>query len=603
MSGASSSPWRLLDPAPLRQGLSLVWRNGPGWTLLQLVLLVLQGAVPLLALFLTKAIVDVVAAAVSGGPRDPGRLSLLIGLAAGVALLGAVLRALSGLVTEAQSLRLSDEVQDVLHAKSVEVDLQYYESPEYHDTLHRAQLEAPFRPARIVAELAQIGQGGLSLLAMMGLLLSFHWGLVVALLLAALPGVFIKARYSHRLYHWAQRQTPAQRLTRYLNTLLTTIEYAKEIRLFDLGGMFRTRHRELRRTVTDDKLRVVTQRTRVDLLAQVIAIAAVFAAMLVVARQALVGGVTVGAMVMYFGAFQRAQDFFQSILGGLAGLYEDNLFLSDFTRFVGLKPALVDPPRPRPVPRPLRQGIELDRVTFRYPGTDVDVLKGVSFSIRPGEHVALVGENGSGKTTLVKLLCRLYDPTEGAIRLDGIDLREFRIRDLRAELAVVLQDYARYQLTARDNLWVGNVSLPQDSPRIEAAARHTGADAVIGALPRGYDTMLGRQFEHGADLSIGQWQKLALARAFLRDTGLIVLDEPTAALDPRAEAEVFDRFHELAKGRTAIVISHRLSTVRHADRILVLAGGRIVEAGPHDELVERAGVYAHLFETQARPYR
>lgn len=603
MSGASSSPWRLLDPAPLRQGLSLVWRNGPGWTLLQLVLLVLQGAVPLLALFLTKAIVDVVAAAVSGGPRDPGRLSLLIGLAAGVALLGAVLRALSGLVTEAQSLRLSDEVQDVLHAKSVEVDLQYYESPEYHDTLHRAQLEAPFRPARIVAELAQIGQGGLSLLAMMGLLLSFHWGLVVALLLAALPGVFIKARYSHRLYHWAQRQTPAQRLTRYLNTLLTTIEYAKEIRLFDLGGMFRTRHRELRRTVTDDKLRVVSQRTRVDLLAQVIAIAAVFAAMLVVARQALVGGVTVGAMVMYFGAFQRAQDFFQSILGGLAGLYEDNLFLSDFTRFVGLKPALVDPPRPRPVPRPLRQGIELDRVTFRYPGTDVDVLKGVSFSIRPGEHVALVGENGSGKTTLVKLLCRLYDPTEGAIRLDGIDLREFRIRDLRAELAVVLQDYARYQLTARDNLWVGNVSLPQDSPRIEAAARHTGADAVIGALPRGYDTMLGRQFEHGADLSIGQWQKLALARAFLRDTGLIVLDEPTAALDPRAEAEVFDRFHELAKGRTAIVISHRLSTVRHADRILVLAGGRIVEAGPHDELVERAGVYAHLFETQARPYR
>jgi ATP-binding cassette subfamily B protein len=231
------------------------------------------------------------------------------------------------------------------------------------------------------------------------------------------------------------------------------------------------------------------------------------------------------------------------------------------------------------------------------------VLRGVTFGIRPGEHVAIVGENGSGKTTLVKLLCRLYDPSHGAVRIDGIDIRDFRIADLRAEFAVVFQDYAKFNLSARDNIWFGNISLPPDSPAILEASQRTGADEVIRALPNGYDTLLGRQFEGGVELSVGQWQKLALARAFLRDTPFIVLDEPTAALDPRAEAAVFDRFHELASGRTAIFISHRLSTVRHADRILVMVDGRIAESGAHEELVEQAGVYASLFETQARHYR
>jgi ATP-binding cassette subfamily B protein len=260
-------------------------------------------------------------------------------------------------------------------------------------------------------------------------------------------------------------------------------------------------------------------------------------------------------------------------------------------------------PSPRPIPRPLCRGLEFDHVTFRYPGTDVDVLKDVSFHLRPGEHLALVGENGSGKTTLVKLLCRLYDPTEGAVRIDGVDVREFGLRDLRREFGVVFQDFAKYQLSARDNIWMGNVTLPHDTPRVIEAAQRTGADAVIRSLPRGYDTMLGRQFADGVDLSIGQWQKLAIARAFMRDSQLLVLDEPTAALDPLAEAEVFEHFQTLAQDRTTLLISHRLSTVRHADRILVMVDGSIAEAGAHDSLLARAGVYAQLFETQARPYR
>ncbi|MEZ4589445.1 MAG: ABC transporter ATP-binding protein, partial [Gemmatimonadales bacterium] len=375
------------------------------------------------------------------------------------------------------------------------------------------------------------------------------------------------------------------------------------IRLFDLGGMLRTRYRELRARVLREKIALATRRTFADLLAQVVAVAAVFGSIAFIADRVLAGGITIGGMVMYFGAFQRAQDFFRDLLAGLASLYEDNLFLRDFSRFVSLAPVVADPPAPKPVPRPIREGIEFDRVSFTYPGTTTPVLHELSFRVAPGEHLALVGENGCGKTTLVKLLCRLYDPTSGAIRIDGVDLRELSVNQLRAALAVVFQDYARYQFSARDNIWIGNTALPRDSDRIREAAVRTGADAVISALPKGYDTVLGRQYEEGAELSIGQWQKVALARAFARDAELIILDEPTAALDPLAEAEVFDRFYELAEGRTAIVISHRLSTVRHADRILVMDQGRIVEVGRHDELMSGGGLYAHLFDTQARPYR
>ena len=593
-----------LDLSPVRHGFSLVMQSGRGWLIAQVTLMVLQSGIPLLALYLLKEIVDTVAAGVDGGGAGAlTRLAMLVALAGGIAIFGAALRTVSTLVTEAQSLRLSDHVQEILFRKSLEVDLEFYEAAEFHDAMLRAQAEAPVRPARVVAALVQTGQAGLSLLAMAALLLSFHWLLTVALLAAALPGLLVKTRYSVRLYKWTRNRTQLERLTRYITTILTSIDYAKEIRIFGHGREFLRRHRELRKRLIRERMKMTKSRTVQDIAAQSVAVGAVFAAMFFIARRALVGAITVGDVVMYFGAFQRAQDFFREMLTGLAGLYENNLFLADFDRFLALQPAIVDPPRPRPFPSPITTGIEFRGVTFRYPGTERDVLKNVSFTIRPGEHVALVGENGSGKTTLVKLLCRLYDPQAGAILIDDVDLRELRVDDLRDHFSVIFQDYAKFYLTARENIWLGNVALPQDTPAITAAALRTGADAVIQALPFGYDTTLGRQFENGVDLSIGQWQKLALARAFLRQTPFIVLDEPTAALDPRAEGEVFDHFHELTRGRTAIFISHRLSTVRRADRILVIVDGQIAEAGVHDELLKRAGVYAELFETQARHYR
>lgn len=595
---------RVVSPAPLLRGLALIWESAPGWTAAQIGLLVLQGLVPLATLYLTKLIVDGVTAAAGGeGVAAFSRIGLLIVAAGGVALLGAAIRTATVLVGEVQSLRLGDRVHDVLHAKSVEVDLQYYESAEYHDTLHRAQEEAPYRPGRIVNAVANVIQSGLSMVAVAALLFALHWGLALVLFLAAVPGVFVRIRYSRRLYNWAIRQTPATRKARYINSLLTSGLTAKEIRLFDLGQVFIDRFRELRGEVRREKVRIVSRRALSDLAAQVVALGAVFGAFAFIARGALGGAITIGDMVMYFAAFQRGQDFFRDVLGGLAGLYEDNLFLTDLKTFLELEPQVAEPASPRPVPRPIRQGIALRNVSFRYPGADSDVLHGIDMEIRPGEHIALVGENGSGKTTLVKLLCRLYDPTGGAIMIDGIDLREFSTRELRREIGIIFQDYARYHLAARDNIWFGNIAVPRDSDRIIAAARRTGADSVVGRLPEGFETVLGRQFENGAELSIGEWQKVALARAFLRETQIIVLDEPTASLDARSEAEVFERFHELAHGRTAVLISHRLSTVRMVDRVFVLAGGRIVECGPHDELMRRGGVYARLFEMQARYYR
>ncbi|HSK21295.1 MAG TPA: ABC transporter ATP-binding protein [Longimicrobiales bacterium] len=591
-----------LDLSPLRQGLVLVLQSGRRWLVAQIALMVLQSAIPLLALYLLKEIVDTVAAGLTAGD-GASRLGFLVVLAGGVAILGAALRSLSALVTEVQSLRLSDHVQEILYRKSVEVDLEFYESTEYHDALLRAQAEAPVRPQRVVAAITQVGQAGLSLLAVTGLLLAFHWILTVALLAAAIPGLFVRTRFSARLYRWTRNRTQIERVTRYFTTLLTSIDYAKEMRVFGLGDEFRARHRRLRQQVRRERLQLTTRQRMQELAAQTLTVTAVFAAMFFIAQRALAGEISVGDVVMYFGAFQRAQDFFGEVLRGMANLYENNLFLADFVRFLGLQPTVVDPAQPRPFPSPLVTGIEFDDVTFRYPGTDQDVLKNVTFTIAPGEHVALVGENGSGKTTLVKLLCRLYDPATGAVRVDGVDLREISVDDLRSHFAIVFQDYAKFYLTARENIWLGNVSVPVDSDAIIEAARRTGADEVIRALPNGYDTLLGRQFENGVDLSIGQWQKLALARAFLRQTPIIILDEPSAALDPRAEAAVFDRFDELARDRTAIFISHRLSTVRRADRILVMVDGRIAEAGAHEDLVERAGVYASLFETQARHYR
>jgi ATP-binding cassette subfamily B protein len=425
----------------------------------------------------------------------------------------------------------------------------------------------------------------------------------VALFAATVPGVLVRVRYSRRLFRWQWRQTRTERRTQYLHRLLTSREYAKEIRLFQLGALFIRRFQNLRRTLRREKLEIAARRTSAELGAQTLAVLAVFGSFLFIAQRTLAGAVTLGGMVMYYQAFQRGIGSLQSLLKGLADLYEDSLFLTHFHEFLRFEPRVKEPVQPVSVPDPIREGIEIRDLSFRYPDSDRDVLQGIRMTVNPGEHVALVGENGSGKTTLIKLLCRLYDPSSGGILVDGQDLRRMEIAAWRDRISVIFQDYAQYHATARDNIWFGNIQRAPDDGGVEAAARSSGSDEFIAKLPERYETVLGKMFEEGEELSIGEWQKMALARAFFGDYRILVLDEPSSSLDARAEYELYSRFHELSRGRTVFLISHRLSTASMADRIFVLDGGKLVESGTHEELLHRQGAYARMFELQARRYR
>ncbi len=589
---------KIVQALRVDRAFRLVWQATPGWTMANFALQVIQGILPLATLYLMKLIVDAVTLSINAPDKTQAfkQIVLLIIIAGGLALLGALCQLLANIASEAMSLTVTDHVFDILHAKSVEVDLEYYENPQYFDTLHRAQQEGPYRPTSIVNDLVRLAQNSVTLLAMTGLLLSLHWGVACVLFLAVVPGVLVRIKYANRMYQWKQERTRTERQALYINWVLTGDIHAKEVRLFGLGDLLLERFSNLHTKLRHEKLAIGKKRTTADFLAQASATVAVFASFAFIAYRTVQGSITLGDMVMYFQAFQRGLSSMRDLLGGMASLYEDNLFLSNLFEFLNLKPKVNEPPDPKPVPRPLQQGIVFDKVNFHYPASKRRVLEDISFAIAPGETVALVGRNGCGKTTLAKLLCRLYDPDNGKITFDGIDLKQFAIRGLRTNISVLFQDFVKYYLTAGENIWFGNVEQPLDEEKVAAAAKQAGVHELINNLPQKYDTLLGKWFEDGEELSRGEWQKVALARTFLRTSQIILLDEPASSLDPRAEHEIFCKFKELTQGKTSLFISHRLSTVKMADRIIVMGKGKIVESGSYDALMQKKGSFAHLFE-------
>ncbi|MGB7413357.1 MAG: ABC transporter ATP-binding protein [Thermosynechococcaceae cyanobacterium] len=585
--------------------LKLVWQSSPGWTVARVTLVVIQGILPLGAIYLAKLVVDAVTTNLKTSNQEAAFQGILplLGLAALVTMLITLCDSLSELVNTAHAQRVTDYMQGIIHARAIEADLEYYENPRYYDTLQRAQQEAPYRPTLILNHLAQAGQNGISLAAMVGLLLSLHWGAIVALGVAAIPAVFVRLIFSRILYQWQRRRTQLERQSMYLGWMLTSDQFAKEIRLFGLGALFSKRYQKVRRRLYREKLAIASKRSAAYFGAQAGAGIFVFAIFSFIVYQTLKGTLQLGDLVLYYQALQKGQNNLSALLSSISGLYEDNLFLANLYEFLDLKPRVIEPDHPYPIPTPFRTGIEFNHVSFQYGTTERQAIHDVQFKVRPGEVVALVGENGSGKTTLIKLLCRLYDPTQGEITIDGINLRNFSAIDLRRQISVIFQDYAKYHFTALDNIWLGNIDLSLESQSIEHAASRSGAADVIAGLPQGYNTVLGKMFDEGEELSIGQWQKIALARAFLRESQIIVLDEPTSAMDPKAEFEVFQQFRQLIQDQSAILISHRLSTVKLADYIYVMGQGTIIEHGTHDGLMALNGTYAHLFTTQAQNYQ
>ncbi|MCE9683121.1 ABC transporter ATP-binding protein [Halomonas alkalisoli] len=589
----------------LRRILPMLWQSSRKWTLLSTLLMALEVAFGLAVLYLLKQLVDVVTQMLGSADTEGGLSQVLFFVAltgtCTVAFIAA--RGLSGLAREAQGMLVADFVDREVHSRAVRADLAFYESPQYHDTLERARQSGNQRPAQVVSNLMMLSKNSLMLAAVVVLIITINWLLLPVLLIAIVPALLVRIYFTRYLYQWQRRRTQMERRAGYLDWLMTSDINAKELRLNQLGDYLRNQYSKLRGTIRREKLAITKRRTMVELVVASIASVAFFGSLGFLAWQTAEGRNSVGDLVLFLLIFQRAQSMGQELVQQLSKLYEDHLYIGLLFEFLDIRPSISEPEHPAKVPSVLSAGVFFENVGFSYPGTDIQVLRDINLTIRPGQIVALVGANGSGKTSLIKLLCRLYDPTSGRITLDGIDVREFGVEDYRRVFSVIFQDYTHYAATVRDNIRFGDIREPEDTPAVKAAAINAGAAPFIDSLKMQYDTPLTRMFDGGQELSIGQWQKIALARAFMHRSNIIILDEPTSALDPGAEFELFENFRERIDHRAALVISHRLSTVRMADYIYVMDKGQICESGTHDELIRQQGIYCELFKRQAHHYR
>lgn len=568
----------------------------------------LRAALPAAQAWAGKLIVDGVVDAIGRAPSTDFWMALrpvlpFLILEFILVTAGAVLNQMRSLFEHVLHARLSHTINTAIIRKSLTLDLYFFENAEYYDKLENARREADHRALSILNDGFSLVQNAITLASFIALLLAFSPLLALLLLGATIPLFIAQTRFSELRFRLLTWRAPEARRMMYLERLLTNSESAKEVKLFGLGEPLLKRYHDLFWKFYSEDTALAKRRSAISVGFGVLTSLSYYAAYAWIVFRTVTGAITLGSMTLYLTVFRQSQGTFQGMLQNMNALYESALFMSNLYGFLGLEPQMKASGVPLKVPRPIARGIEFRNVSFRYPGRSEWALRNVSVAIGPGEKLALVGANGAGKTTFIKLLTRLYDPTEGQILLDGVDLREYDIDDLRLRIGVIFQDFVRYMMTAGENIGFGQIEALDDRPRIERAAEKGGADEVIATLPQGYDTMLGAWFERGRELSGGQWQKIALGRAFMRDAEVLVLDEPTSALDAEREYEIFQRFRRLTEGRIAILISHRFSTVRMADRIAVLENGALIELGTHRELLEKDGVYARLFNMQAEGYR
>ena len=583
------------------QVLRLVQAAAGKWLLVWLLLIFAQGFLPVATVYLTRAVVDKLVVVVGKEYSKEALLPvlLLVGLTILALLAGETLRSMTGWVRTVQSEQVQDHIHGLIHEKALDLDMAFYDSPDYYDRLHRARVDALSRPTAMLENIGAFLQNSVTLVSMGLVLLCFGPWLPLALVVSTLPALFVVFRNTLRFHTWRMHNTTAERRCRYYDWIITERNAAAELRLFDLGSHFRKAFMALRDRLRRERGELAKKEAAGTLGAGVFSLAALAGALVWMARRAAMGAVSLGDLTLFYLAFSQGQRMMRDLLSNTGEIYRNMMFLENLFEYLNLKPQIRDPETPLNLPEQGSVQVAVEGVNFRYPGSLYPALENFNLVIPRGRIVAVVGENGAGKSTLIKLLCRFYDPERGRILLDNTDLRTLSLTALRRRITVLFQEPVRYHETAADNIAFGDLSACPGREEIEKAAVAAGAEGLIRHLHQGYETLLGKWFG-GAELSVGEWQRLALARAFLRRASLIILDEPTSAMDSWAEADWLQRFRCLVSGSTALVITHRFTTALQADVIYVMEKGHIVESGSHEELLTVKGRYEASWAQQMR---
>lgn len=584
----------------LPEALKLVWSSARGWALGWAALLVVSGVLPAVNVYVTKVLVDRIDAATSLEFAWETLRWVLVPAAAMalVFVLEQALRSLLNWVRSAQSEYVADHVKELVHSKAGELDLEFYDSPDYYDHMARANSEAGSRTTSMLQSAGSTIQDAVTILSIAGLLVTYGIWVPLVLILSAIPSLYVVVRYNQKIHDWWKASTPERRWATYFDQMLTRRESAPEIRIFGLAGNFRQRYVDLRTKLRNEGISIAARQALASIGAGLSGLLVMAGSLGWMLWRALHGLATLGDLALFYQAFNKGQSLMSSMLSNLGRLFADTLFLEHLVTFLRLEPKVANPDAPQPLPNPPRREIALRGVTFRYPGTETNVLENFSLTLPIGKTVAIVGPNGAGKSTLINLLCRFYDPVEGRIEIDGADLRDVDLHELRRAVTVMFQFPVRWAATAEENIMYGDLLRDVNEESVSRAAANAGASSIIESLPHKYETLLSRQFTDGMELSGGEWQRVSLARAFFRQAPIVILDEPTSSMDSWEEARWLRRFRRLVEDRTALIVTHRFTTAMRADIIHVMEDGHIVESGSHAELLALNGRYAESWYEQ-----
>ncbi len=581
------------------RALKIIWQSSPIWSVINGGVIILKGVMPLLLIFIIQMLVDRVTIVIGSDKHDRGMYEMFyILLFAGIVfVVNSILSAVSGIVSEKHSYYFNDAILDLIHQRTVKLDFANYDDYNFQNVYYRAINEAAYRPSRIYYGFIRMIQNTITLVLIAGLLMSLHWFVLVLLVVISILVVYIRLNYSKKTYEFKQSHTEEERYVSYYNRLLTGKEFAKELRVFNLSRLFKERYEGEKRSLRKKQFSMLMLKTKYEIIVQLLTAIALIIVFGYISKQAVDGKITQGQMVMFFMALYRGYSFLQDLLGRISGLYEDGLFLRNLFEFIDYKVVQSEHSKTKQFPKQLKKGICIKNLRFSYVNSSRHVFDNVNIKIEPSETVAIVGANGAGKSTLVKLLCGLYRPQEGCITFDDVDLNDIRTESLAKNVSVVFQDFMLYNLSAKENIWLGNVDKDPNDAGIPESAEKSGINKMLEKLPNGFETTLGTLFKDSEMLSVGEWQRIALSRSFFNDAQLVILDEPTSSLDAFTEARLIENFKAIVRDRTAIIVSHRFSTIKMADRVIVLNEHGVAEEGTFNKLIQQKGVLYEMVKS------